>query len=76
MKLYELPDGEQAVRILPQTGDPALYPGEPRGVEEGDVVIFHSIAGRRALCVTPEGEPVELIAWCDVEVIDPLETGR
>ena len=73
MKLYELKDGEQHIRILPQTGDPATYPGTPEVVAEGDVVVFHSIESRAALCKTLEGEPVTLISWCEVELFDAAQ---
>jgi hypothetical protein len=71
MKLYELPDGGTWIKILPQTGDPVTSPGTPEMVEEGEVVLFHEIVAREGLCENQHGEPVRLISWCDVEVVEP-----
>ena len=73
---YELRDEDTWIKILPQTGDPATYPGTPEMVEEGDVVLFHEILSRAAICENQHGEPVTLISHCDVEVVEPPETGR
>ena len=67
MKLYEVPNNSY-VRVT--SNNPRLPLGATK-VSSEDLIHFHHIDGMYSYCHNSNGEVVHLVAWQEVELVEP-----
>jgi len=65
MKLYDVPYNTR-IRVLADIATPIAS----LDVEEDDVLMFHHIDGMYSFCTDKNHNPVHLVAWAEVEIIE------
>lgn len=65
VKLYDVPRNSK-IRVI---GDIKIPPGAPE-IKEGDVLDFKHVDGMYSLCYNKDKQPVHLVAWAEVEVVE------
>jgi len=66
MELYNVPRNSR-IRVVVNDKVP---PGAP-GIEQGEELNFRFIDGMYSYCTRDNGEVVHLVAWAEVEIIQP-----
>ena len=65
MKLYDAPRNTK-IRIVSDAKAPPAH----RDFKEGEILTFCHIDGMYSYCTDPDGEPVHLVAWAEVEIVE------
>jgi hypothetical protein len=66
VELYKVPE-KSTVRVIRGIQTP---PASPE-IKAGDILKFYHIDGMYSTCKNESGEWVYLVAWAEVEIIDP-----
>ena len=65
MKLYDVPNNSK-IRIVEEAETPPAH----RDFEEHEVLDFKHVDGMYSLCYDKNHNPVHLVAWAEVEIVN------
>ena len=71
MKLHKVPNNTK-IRLKPKPVDEdgTIHPPAHREFEKEEILDFKHIDGMYSLCYDNKGNPVHLVSWAEVEIVD------